>query len=447
MCPNSMWRCTRLRLEEAVEFVLRGHDLAVLDPAARLVQDPPTQQEVVRQVARDRLDRDDIRRLVEILAERTSQLRTHLGRPGQKRIHEAEKSRVRVFLPIAQPALAPRASCDRDRQTLRFATLKAPPANRLGVDRPRPDHQPPQHAVGVPQKRRVRREVDVGLDRRRVEPQLVAADPLLLDGGLGQQFVDLAPRLRPDGVLETTQRRVVHHRAVVDARETSQPPAVVDAHDNPAQRLSLADLGHEDPEQGVRRVDKRAVALPLPPKRPTQVPVDPVEDRGGLVEQPRDCLVPAVVFVGDLEVGRLEVERFLKIDLATHRRPPLQSLVSSPRIVRRPPTLFRVPARSPLHARLRHPGPDSRYVQHELCTESRRTYRESTRVAAAHCAPLRMSVACVEVPGRSAGPSQTMAAMQAPERSQLLGLSAMLNVCQSHLDAVGPEFRPASTHT
>ncbi len=39
-----------------------------------------------------------------------------------------------------------------------------------------------------------------------------------------------------------------------------------------------------------------------------------------------------------------------------------------------------------------------------------------------------------------------MAAMQAPERSQLLGLSAMLNVCQSHLDTLGPKFRPAGTH-
>ncbi len=39
-----------------------------------------------------------------------------------------------------------------------------------------------------------------------------------------------------------------------------------------------------------------------------------------------------------------------------------------------------------------------------------------------------------------------MAAMQGPERSQLLGLSAMLNVCQSHLDSHGPEFRPAGTH-
>ncbi len=36
-----------------------------------------------------------------------------------------------------------------------------------------------------------------------------------------------------------------------------------------------------------------------------------------------------------------------------------------------------------------------------------------------------------------------MAAMQGPERSQLLGLSAMLNVCQGHLDTLGPEFRPA----
>ena len=31
-------------------------------------------------------------------------------------------------------------------------------------------------------------------------------------------------------------------------------------------------------------------------------------------------------------------------------------------------------------------------------------------------------------------------------RSQLLGLSAMLNVCQSHLDTLGREFRPAGTH-
>ena len=36
--------------------------------------------------------------------------------------------------------------------------------------------------------------------------------------------------------------------------------------------------------------------------------------------------------------------------------------------------------------------------------------------------------------------------MQGPERPQLLGLSAMLNVCQSHLGTLGPEFRPASTH-
>ncbi len=36
--------------------------------------------------------------------------------------------------------------------------------------------------------------------------------------------------------------------------------------------------------------------------------------------------------------------------------------------------------------------------------------------------------------------------MQGPERSQLLGLSAMLNVCQSHLDGLGPEFRLAGTH-
>ena len=28
-------------------------------------------------------------------------------------------------------------------------------------------------------------------------------------------------------------------------------------------------------------------------------------------------------------------------------------------------------------------------------------------------------------------------------RAHLLGLSAMLNVCQSHLDALGREFRPA----
>ncbi len=39
-----------------------------------------------------------------------------------------------------------------------------------------------------------------------------------------------------------------------------------------------------------------------------------------------------------------------------------------------------------------------------------------------------------------------MAAMQGPERSQLLGLRAMLNVCQSHLDTLGPEFRPAAPH-
>ena len=39
-----------------------------------------------------------------------------------------------------------------------------------------------------------------------------------------------------------------------------------------------------------------------------------------------------------------------------------------------------------------------------------------------------------------------MAAMQGPERSELLGLSALLNVCQSHLDTLGTEFRPAGTH-
>ena len=35
----------------------------------------------------------------------------------------------------------------------------------------------------------------------------------------------------------------------------------------------------------------------------------------------------------------------------------------------------------------------------------------------------------------------TMAAMQGPERSQLLGLGAMLNVCQSHLDTLGPTVK------
>ena len=43
-------------------------------------------------------------------------------------------------------------------------------------------------------------------------------------------------------------------------------------------------------------------------------------------------------------------------------------------------------------------------------------------------------------------PLVNMASMQGPERSQLLGLRAMLNVCQSHLDTLGPEFRPDGTH-
>ena len=95
--------------------------------------------------------------------------------------------------------------------------------------------QSPERAVPVPQERGIRRPVDVGLHRGRVETQLLAGDLSTFDSSLGQHGVQLLPGLGPDRVAQLAQRGVIHHRSVVDPREAPQVVAIVDTNDDLAQ--------------------------------------------------------------------------------------------------------------------------------------------------------------------------------------------------------------------
>ena len=88
--------------------------------------------------------------------------------------------------------------------------------------------QPRDRADPVTDQAAVGGEVDVGLDRRGVDPELAAAGHLQRPGQLDHAVVERLERLRPDGVGPADQRGVVGDLLEVDAAELPQHQAVVD---------------------------------------------------------------------------------------------------------------------------------------------------------------------------------------------------------------------------
>ena len=102
------------------------------------------------------------------------------------------------------------------------------PGGGLAQRGPGPPQQPRDDPHAVADQAAVGGEVDVGLDRRGVDPELAAAGHLQRPGQLDHPVVERLERLRADGVGPADQRGVVGDLLEVDAAELAEHQAVVD---------------------------------------------------------------------------------------------------------------------------------------------------------------------------------------------------------------------------
>jgi len=210
-------------------------------------------------------------------------------------------------------------------EALHSLDLKVPATDQRWVHVPDPLDLSRQHPVDVPQQRRVRRKVDVRLKRRRVDPEALTLDPILLDREPRQHIVDLPPTLDGDAILQSAQMSEVDHLAVVDPSEPAEVVAVIDPDDRPAKRLALENLTDHDADDRVGR-DTRATSASLSVLRGQgrlKITMHEPENCRILIQNLGDRLVPGEVLVGDLQIRGLKVKLGLVIDLGTHQEASL----------------------------------------------------------------------------------------------------------------------------
>ncbi len=158
--------------------------------------------------------------------------------------------------------------------------------------------------------------MDVRLDRGGVEPQPIARDLLLADGMLREQAIDLLPGARPQRVLELVECREVHHGLRPKADELAQGRTVIDPDDGLAQREAFQGLHDEQAERMLRGESDAARSRPV--RRHQGVPkiaMGEVHHRGIRIQDLGDGFVLGVIFPGQLQVRRRELELALSFEL------------------------------------------------------------------------------------------------------------------------------------
>ena len=211
-----------VRLENAEELLRVGNRTPVEHTFGRLPDHVPGKLLEVAQIYDQSLDDDVVEAAVTTRSKTLLEPTDEFGGPLANALDVPNDALEQRFEVRGLAPFAPGSAGDLRGRLIDPIHVHAAIADSLRVDVASLTDQSAQRPVGIPQEGGVRRPVDVGLHRGRVEPEHFAGDFFAVDGCLGKGLVQLLPRLRPDGVAQPAKRRVAHHRAVVNPRKAAQ---------------------------------------------------------------------------------------------------------------------------------------------------------------------------------------------------------------------------------